>query len=158
MRKRSKYVQITDIYPKLKNPKKYTGSRPVTMRSSWEIRFVRKFLDTNPHVIEWQSESIIVPYYSITDKKYHKYYTDFYFKVKEENKIKEYLIEIKPENKLVKPKQPSRMTQSYKNRVDEWIKINEKKYAAEEYCKKLRDRGINIEYKILTEKHLFGKK
>ena len=46
-----------------KNPGKYRGNTSnIIYRSMWELRFMR-YLDSHPHVIEWASEEIIIPYY-----------------------------------------------------------------------------------------------
>ena len=55
------------------------------------------YCDTNEKILEWGSEEIIVPYRSPVDNRYHRYFPDFYVKVKDKNgKIKKMIIEIKP--------------------------------------------------------------
>lgn len=46
------------------------------MRSSWETKF-SMWVDNNPAVIEWGSETIIIPYVSPIDNRGHRYYVDF---------------------------------------------------------------------------------
>ncbi len=56
----------------------------IVYRSLWELRFM-KWCDMNPSIIEWGSETVIVPYISPIDKKVHRYFVDFYIKVKNKN-------------------------------------------------------------------------
>ena len=135
---------------KPKNPQKYKGNpTEIVYRRSWECR-VMSFLDNNPSVVQWSSEEIVIPYLSPIDRKVHRYFPDFYIKVKDKNgKIKEMIWEIKPKKQSSQPKKQSRITQRYINEVVTWG-INEAKWkAAEEYC---LDRGW--EFKVITEKHL----
>ena len=83
---------------KTKNPAKYKGDiTNIVYRSLWELRFM-KWCDLNSSVLEWGSETIIVPYISPLDRKVHRYFVDFYIKVKNKNgEIQKYLVEIKPE-------------------------------------------------------------
>ena len=78
-----------------KNPLKYQGDvGNIVYRSLWELRFM-KWCDQNTAVQEWGSETVIVPYVSPLDKKVHRYFVDFYIKIKDKNgKIQKYLIEI----------------------------------------------------------------
>lgn len=135
---------------KPKNPQKYKGNpTQIVYRSSWECR-VMSFLDNNPSIIQWSSEEIIIPYLSPIDRKVHRYFPDFYIKVKDKNgRIKEMIWEIKPKKQSVQPKKQSRITQRYINEVVTWG-INEAKWkAAEEYC---LDRGW--QFKVLTEEDI----
>ena len=74
-----------------KNLSKYLGSFPIICRSSWERKFAI-FCDTNDAVIKWSSEPIEIKYYNILDKKFHKYYPDYFVQIQKEgnliNKIK----------------------------------------------------------------------
>ena len=64
------------------NPKKYKGN-PTTIiyRSSWEQKFM-KFCDRTSSIVEWGSEEYIIPYRCPTDGRRHRYYPDFYIKVR----------------------------------------------------------------------------
>ena len=80
----------------------------------------------------------------------HRYYPDFYIKVRESNgKIKRYIIEIKPKKQTVEPKMKKRKTKGYIYEVYEYAKNQAKWKAAEEFCK---DRMW--EFKVLTEDEL----
>jgi hypothetical protein len=132
------------------NPKKYKGdSKNITYRSLWERTFM-KYCDTNENILEWFSEEIAVPYRSPIDNKIHRYFPDFYIKVKESNgSIKKYIIEIKPKKQTVEPQVQKRKTKGYIYEVYEYAKNQAKWKAAEEWC---ADRGY--EFKILTEDDL----
>ena len=135
-------------------PKKYKGDPTnIVYRSLWERTFM-KYCDTNENILEWFSEEIAVPYRSPIDNKIHRYFPDFYIKVKESNgSIKKYIIEIKPKKQTVEPIPQKRKTKGYIYKVYEYAKNQAKWKAAEEWC---ADRGY--EFKILTEDNLFGVK
>ncbi len=109
-----------------------------------------KWCDTNPSVEEWGSETIIVPYISPLDRKVHRYFVDFYIKVKDKTgKVEKYLIEIKPERFTKPPEIPQKKTKRFVDEVFQYG-VNEAKWkAAFEYC---QDR--NMKFIILTEKDL----
>ena len=53
------------------------------------------------NIVEWGSEEIAIPYRSPIDNRVHRYFPDFYVKLKETTgKIKKYIIEVKPKNNL----------------------------------------------------------
>jgi hypothetical protein len=135
-------------------PKKYKGNPTnIVYRSLWERTFM-KYCDTNENILEWFSEEIAVPYRSPIDNKIHRYFPDFYIKVKESNgSIKKYIIEIKPKKQTVEPIPQKRRTKGYIYEVYEYAKNQAKWEAAEEWC---ADRGY--EFKVLTEDDLFGVK
>jgi len=139
-------------YPK--NPRKYDGdANNIICRSSWEVK-VCVWLDTAVNVISWKSEEIVVPYMSPVDQRYHRYFVDFFCKIKsKDGTIKNYLIEVKPYKQTQEPAIKKKITKQYITEVTTWA-VNQAKFkAATEYCK---DRGW--EFKILTEMDLFGKK
>jgi hypothetical protein len=133
-----------------KYPKKYKGvPTNIFYRSLWELKFM-KWCDTNDNILEWGSEEIIVPYRSPLDGRYHRYFVDFYIKVKTKtNTVKKYLIEIKPKKQTMEPTVQKRKTQRYINEVKTYV-VNQAKWeAAKEWC---ADR--QLEFIILTEDHL----
>lgn len=114
----------------LKNPDKYKGTFPVFFRSSWEHR-VFYFLDTNPAIIEWASESIVINYKSQIDNKIHRYFVDVNFIVVDNEGVhRRYLVEIKPFEQTIPPKMPSRKTgksvQRYNNAILTYQKNQDK--------------------------------
>jgi len=131
-------------------PKKYKGDPTnIIYRSLWERKFMM-YCDLNENIIEWGSEEIALPYRSPLDNRVHRYFPDFYIKVKENNGvIKRYLIEIKPKKQTIEPKVQKRKTKSYIYEVTEYAKNMAKWKAAEEFCK---DRMW--EFKVLTEDEL----
>jgi hypothetical protein len=131
-------------------PKKYKGDPTnIVYRSLWERTFM-KYCDTNENILEWFSEEIAVPYRSPIDNKIHRYFPDFYIKVKESNgSIKKYIIEIKPKKQTLEPIPQKRKTKGYIYEVYEYAKNQAKWKAAEEWC---ADRGY--EFKVLTEDDL----
>jgi len=131
-------------------PKKYKGNpTKIIYRSLWELKFM-KYCDSNKNILEWGSEEVIVPYRSPIDNRYHRYFPDFYIKVRESTgKIKKYIIEVKPQKQCIEPKVQKKKTRSYVYQVCEYAKNQAKWKAAKEYC---MDRGL--EFKVLTENEL----
>ena len=132
------------------NPKKYRGDQTnIIYRSLWERKFM-VYCDSNENILEWGYEEIALPYRSPIDNKIHRYFPDFYIKVKESNgSIKKYIIEIKPKKQTVEPIPQKRKTKGYIYEVYEYAKNQAKWKAAEEWC---ADRGY--EFKVLTEDDL----
>ena len=142
-----------------KNLHKYKGDfTKIIHRSGWE-RSVMRYLDNNPAIIEWSSEEIIVKYVSPKDSRVHRYYPDFWLKVKTpDGTIKEYMWEVKPAKSSVPPAPKTReqvLTETKAGRrryymdVITWG-INEAKWkAATSYCE---ERGWS--FQVITEKHL----
>lgn len=108
------------------------------------------YFDNNSNVLEWQSEEFFVPYRSPIDGKLHRYFPDFWIKIRERSgDIKIRLIEVKPYHQTQEPKVQKRKTKKYINEVKTYG-INMYKWkAAREYC---ADRGWT--FQILTEKEL----
>lgn len=133
-----------------KNPQKYRGdANNIIYRSLWERKFLI-YCDTNENILEYASEELALPYRSPIDNRIHRYFPDFYIKVKESNgSIKKYLIEIKPKKQTVEPIPQKRKTKGYIYEVYEYAKNQAKWKAAREFCE---DR--QWEFKILTEDDL----
>ena len=133
-----------------RNIKKYRGDyRNIIYRSSWEKVFMR-YCDKNSNILEWGSEEIIIPYRSPLDQRIHRYFPDFYIKVRDNSgKLKKYVIEIKPKKQCIEPKVQKRKTKKYIREVMEYAKNQAKWDAARDYC---ADR--KYEFKILTEDNL----
>ena len=131
-------------------PRKYKGDPTnIIYRSLWERKFM-VYCDTNPNVLEWQSEEFCIPYRSPIDNKVHRYFPDFFIKYKDvSGKTRSSLIEIKPMRQCVPPPKPKRQTKKYLNEAFEYAKNQAKWKAAEDYC---ADRMW--EFKVMTEKEL----
>lgn len=110
-------------------------------------------LDENPSVIGWSNEEIVIPYLSPVDGRWHRYFPDFFVKVKNRNGLEESMIlEVKPKSQASPPKPKSRITKQYIQEVATWG-VNEAKWkAAKEFC---LDKGW--EFRIITEAELFKK-
>ena len=135
-------------YPSFR--RKYKGDPTnIVYRSLWERKFM-VYCDKNQNILEWASEEIAIPYRSPIDNRVHRYFPDFYMKVKETNgKIKNYVIEVKPAKQTKPPKKPKRQTKGYIREAYEYARNQAKWKAAREYC---ADRMW--EFKVITEKEL----
>lgn len=133
----------------IQNPEKYIGDpRNIIFRSSWELKFM-KWCDQNKAVTEWGSEELVIPYRSPVDGKVHRYFVDFYIKVKTPSGVQKYLIEIKPLKFTKEPQIPQRKTKKFLQEVMTWG-INQAKWkAANEFC-----LDHNWKFMILTENEL----
>ena len=109
-----------------------------------------RWCDTNSSVVEWGSETTVIPYRSPVDNKLHRYFVDFYIKVvtKQGTTIR-YLVEIKPEKFTKPPEIPKRQTKRFIEEVFQYG-VNQAKWkSADEYC---IDKGMK--FLVLTEKDL----
>ena len=131
-------------------PRKYKGDPTnIVYRSLWERKFM-VYCDKNQNILEWASEEIAIHYSSPIDNRVHRYFPDFYMKVKETNgKIKNYVIEVKPAKQTIPPKKPKRQTKGYIREAYEYAKNQAKWKMAKEFC---ADR--QWEFKVVTEKEL----
>jgi len=132
------------------NINKYRGDyRNIIYRSSWEKVFM-SYCDKNDNIIEWGSEEVIIPYRSPLDGGLHRYFPDFYVKVKDKSGVpKKYIIEVKPKRQCTAPKVQKTKNRKYVREVMEYAKNQAKWDAAKDWCK---DRMM--EFKILTEDNL----
>ena len=139
---------------KPKHPRKYKGDPTnIIYRSLWERKFMT-YCDNSNNILEWCSEEIVLPYRSPIDNRVHRYFPDFYIKVRESTGIiKKYIIEVKPKKQTLEPIPQKRKTKSYIYEVYEYAKNQAKWEAAREFCK---DR--KWEFKIITENELGIKK
>lgn len=131
-----------------KHPEKYIGDvNKIRYMSSWELD-CHIFLDSNPNIISWGSEVVIVPYLSPYDGKIHKYLIDYFVQYvdKNGNTIVE-LIEVKPK-KQTKP--PKKGTKTYAQDLVTW-NINLAKWkSAKDFAMK---KGWK--FRIATESSIF---
>lgn len=136
----------------LKNPEKYTGNKNnIRYMSSWEL-VLMEFFDRNPNILQWNSEDVIISYYSSADGKQRRYMIDFWIKFKnKKGEIKQELLEVKPKSQTQPPKKVGRKSQktflkelyTFQVNIDKWK-------AASKYAK---DRGMT--FRIITEDDLF---
>ena len=131
-------------------PRKYKGnSSNIIYRSLWERKFM-KYCDLNENILEWASEEIALPYRSPLDNRIHRYFPDFYIKVKESSgAVKKMLIEVKPKKQTVQPKPQNIKTKGYIYEAREYVRNQAKWKAAKNFCE---DR--QWEFKVITEDEL----
>ena len=133
------------------HPKKYKGDHHnIVYRSLWERKFM-VYCDTSDNIIEWGSEEIIIPYLSPWDGRMHRYFPDFYIKVRQHNgTIKKFIIEVKPKKQCSPPeKTPKRKTKKWFKEVKTWGVNSAKWKYATSWCE-----NNGMEFKILNEDHL----
>jgi len=133
------------------NYKKYKGNPTnIIYRSLWELKFM-KYCDLNTNILEWNSEEVVIPYISPLDNCRHRYFVDFWVKLREQTgEVRTYLFEIKPKKYTQPPNQnPKRKTKKWVQENYEYVKNQAKWKAAKEYC---ADRLM--EFKVLTEEEL----
>ena len=131
-------------------PRKYKGDPTnIIYRSLWERKFM-VYCDKNESILEWASEEISIPYRSPIDNRVHRYFPDFYMKVKERGgKVKRYVIEVKPAKQTKPPVKPKRQTKGYIREAYEYAKNQAKWKMAREFC-----ADLQWEFKVVTEKEL----
>lgn len=134
---------------------KYKGDpRKITYRSSWE-KFIMGWLDCNTHVKRWNSECVVIPYFSNADGKRRRYFMDFWVEMIDGTV---YLWEVKPMKETLPPPKPANNNVHNKKKFVDAIytyAVNIDKWkAANEACK---SKGWH--FKIITEdslKKVFG--
>lgn len=136
----------------VKNIAKYKGDpTKVFFRSSWEYHLMKEF-DENPHILEWSSEEIIIPYLDPTSNNFdvRRYFPDFYIKFRDRNdNMKTMLLEVKPYKQTMIPEKPKKRSAKYTNEVKTYAKNSAKWKAAEKFCQK-----NGWEFKLITEKEI----
>lgn len=138
-------------YPK--NPEKYVGKvDEIFGRSSWEFKTFN-WLDLNPDVLRWNSESVVIPYFDPVKNKMRRYFVDMWAEVKTADGIKKFLIEIKPDKFTRPPVQPKKKSKRYIEEAMQYATNCAKWAAATKVCKE-----NNMQFMLLTENHLFGYK
>lgn len=136
-----------------KYPKKYLGDiTKIFSRSNLEKKFMQYF-DNNENIISWASEEFCVEYISPLDNKQHRYFPDFFIKVRDKaGNEKKYIIEIKPDIQTRPPKKRGAKKETqYLCEMLEYAKNQAKWDACKAFCER---RGI--EFKVLTEKSIPG--
>jgi hypothetical protein len=133
-------------YFKPKNPQKYKGDPTnIVYRSGWELKLMHR-LDSDPKIVQWSSEEIIIPYKSPVDGRWHRYFVDFYVKKNDGDVL---LIEVKPYNQTRPPEVIKKPNRRYINEVVTWGVNSAKWKAAQEYCADRKWKFI-----IMTEHEL----
>lgn len=151
MIKRYKKKKYENFMPR--NSTKYIGKYPIIIRSSWE-KMMCQWLDANPEVTKWSSESHIIYYYDPIQMKNRRYYPDFFATIvnKKKQPVK-YIIEVKPDKETRPPVKTRGQSTKTKLHQEATYLTNQAKFnAAQKYCKKL-----GYHFKLLTEKEIFGR-
>lgn len=135
----------------LKHPEKYIGTRQPRYLSSYELQVFR-FLDTNPHIKKWGSETTVVKYYNPVKERKARYLVDIYVEYENASgERKTELIEIKPFKECQKPvKRGRKKASTFKQEQITYFTNQAKWAAAEQYAK---ERGWT--FRVLTEKNIF---
>ena len=132
-----------------KHPEKYVGNvSRIRYMSSWELK-MHEFLDNNPNVLQWSSESIAIKYLKPTDHRVHKYYPDYWVKYKnKKGVVVQEIIEVKPAHQLRQTRKRSPKTRLYEQVT---YAINVAKWqAAQRFCDK-----YGMKFRIITENEIF---
>jgi len=136
------------VFP-IKHPEKYKGSLPAIYRSKPEFRLM-KYFDTIDRVVEWGSESVIIPYIKPVDGKVHRYYIDFYCKFRNpDGTFTKWLIEYKPYRQTIMPVKGRKSEKTWLYQEIFWATNMSKFKAATEYA-----HSIGAKFQVLTEKDL----
>lgn len=128
----------------VQNPSKYVGKGTPRFRSGWEHAFMR-FCDNNNNIMQWASESIVIPYRHPLTGKMTNYIPDFLITYKtRSNTLKAELIEIKPKKQSV---------------IESKSSANERAIVAVNYAKwdaatKWAQRNGMV-FRVITEDNLF---
>jgi hypothetical protein len=133
-----------------KNSLKYKGTYPIIFRSSMELKAMR-WLDNNPNVLKWTSETIIIPYTSPVDNRMHRYFTDLSCEMKmKDGSIKKLIIEVKPEKQTCPPVESPRK----KRKTILYERYNYAINCAKWEAAKQWAKNKGYTFLVLTEKHL----
>lgn len=130
------------------NPHKYRGDiNKIVYRSSWERRFMY-WCDTNPDVLQWASEEIVIPYLCATDKRKHRYFVDFWLEKvvnRETGEKEKWIVEVKPSKQTQPPKKVGKKTEkTYLYECQQYLKNQSKWEAAKEWARKNNHRFVLV--------------
>jgi len=131
------------------NTDKYVGKGLPRYRSGWELAFMQ-FCDNNNHVLQWASESIVIPYRHPFTGRMTNYIPDFLVVYADKHgRQRAELVEIKPKKQSIIESKAS-------NRDRAVVAVNYSKWdAATKWC---RRQGLT--FRVINEDQLFrnGKK
>ena len=128
------------------HPEKYKGNVDnIVYRSSWE-RDVMVYLDNSSTVEKWNSEECFRKYFYDVDKKWHRYYIDFWVKWSSGQVT---LIEVKPKKQVLPPKSKNPRSKQGLNEAFTYIKNRNKWEAAQKIA-----ADNNYKFSIWTEEEL----
>lgn len=133
------------------NPQKYKGDvKNIVYRSSWELAYLRR-LDTDPNVLQYSSEEIVIAYFNPVKQRVARYFMDFWVKYKDPTgNIIEELVEIKPMSQRKAPiSKPGKRRKTLITEQMTWATNQAKWEAATKYC---AIKGWK--FRIISEKEL----
>lgn len=113
-----------------KNPAKYVGDvNAIYFRSSWELRLL-VWLDSNPSILKYASEELVIPYISPVDNRPHRYFVDFLVQYKTSGgDIKKAMIEVKPHAQTLMPEKKRKSDKKFLVEMQTYA-VNQAKWAA----------------------------
>ena len=134
---------------RVKNLDKYIGDpNNVIFRSLWERKFMVR-CDTDPSIIKWGSESFPIPYLNEADNRIHRYFIDFFIKIKDKDgNIRKIAIEIKPYAQTIPPVKKRNSARYIQEMIT--YTVNTSKWKAA----RLWAQENGFEFLIMTEKQL----
>ena len=104
-----------------------------------------RFCDTNDHILQWASESIVIPYRHPLTGKMTNYIPDFLVVYRDKNNT------MKAEVVEIKPKKQSIIESKASNRDRAVVAVNYAKWdAATKWC---RRQGLT--FRVVTEEDIF---
>ena len=109
------------------------------------------WLDRKDFILEWSSESHVVPYIKPTDNRIHRYFVDFSCAFRDKSgKVTKYLLEYKPYKQMFKPEKTARKSdKTYLTEVLNYS-INQAKWsAAKQYAS-----ANNMKFLVINEKDI----
>ena len=137
----SKFAQ--GVY-KVENTQKYVGNGSPRYRSGWELAFMR-FCDSNNNILQWASESIVIPYRHPLTGKISNYIPDFLVTYRtKNNKTFAEVIEIKPKKQSVIEGKMSERDRAV-------VAVNYAKWdSAQKWCQRQ-----GLVFRVITEDDIF---
>jgi hypothetical protein len=126
------------------NAEKYVGKGLPRYRSGWELAFMQ-FCDNNNHILQWASESIVIPYRHPFTGRMTNYIPDFLVVYADKNgSQRAELVEIKPKKQSIIESKASIRDRAV-------VAINYSKWdAATKWC---RRQGLT--FRVITEQDIF---
>ena len=131
-------------YYEVLNADKYVGKGKPRYRSGWEFSFM-KFCDTNDHILQWASESIVIPYRHPLTGRMTNYVPDFLITYRtRDNRMCAEVIEIKPKKQSVVESKASARDRAV-------VAVNYSKWdAATKWC-----RRQGLQFRVINEDQIF---
>lgn len=136
-----------------RNPAKYKGNASrIVFRSGWEHKLMMR-LDEHPDVLQWSSEEFAIQYRNPLDNRVHRYFPDFWVRMKTKTgEIITKVLEVKPKKETKPPATITGKRMKSKSNVYAitTYAVNTAKWeAAHKYCE-----AKGWKFEILTEDHL----